>query len=124
MQEEYFKKTELSVLFNNTLKSNPDKKDFLIKLWGEIKALSPVSTNTDSKKSEKCQSCKMKRQCEMLEDVTKFFEKYHNIQDTDEYWHNVVTESADIIRKYDHRFAKAIVHDILDELDKVSRSTF
>lgn len=119
MKEEYFKKTELSVLFNNALKSNPDKKDFLIKLWGEIKAL-----NADKNKTDQCQSCKMKSQCEMLADVTKFFEKYHNIQDTDEYWHNVVTESADIIQKYDHRFAKAIIHDILDELDKVSRNVF
>lgn len=123
MQEEYFKKTELSALFTNALKANPTQKEFLIKLWGDIKALNPVSAEpSGSKNSEKCGKCKLKQQCDMIDDVKKLFEDYHDIKEEDAYWHNLVTSSTDLIGKYErHRFIEGMVQCVMNELDKVSR---
>ena len=94
MRYAYYSKNTLAILFNETLKQNPDKKEFLMALWQNIK-------DSASECDEKCENCKAANHCMMIGDAWGLYKKYHSTQDTDQYWSDVVHESERIMKKYD-----------------------
>lgn len=115
MQYAYYSKNTLAILFNETLKQNPDKKEFLMALWQNIK-------DSASECDEKCENCIAANHCMMIGDAWGLYKKYHSTQDTDQYWSDVVHESERIYEKYKkHRFAKKMLADVLEELSECEK---
>lgn len=64
----------------------------------------------------------LKRYYDMFTDSWRFFKKYSEVKDTDEYWEAVVNESSTISRKYGE--CKIIINLVLaalTELEKISK---
>lgn len=115
MRYAYYSKNTLAILFNETLKQNPDKKEFLMALWQNIK-------DSASECDEKCENCKAANHCMMIGDAWGLYKKYHATQDTDQYWSDVVHESERIMKKYEsHRFARKMLADVLEELSECEK---
>ena len=56
----------------------------------------------------------------MFTDAWKFYKKYADVQQSDEYWESVVDESGQIAKKYDnHKFAIALLLAVIDELERI-----
>lgn len=117
MQEQYFKKSVLAVLFNETLKRNPDKREFLMELWTNIKSL-----GDNNEVCADCSECKMQDRCTMLSAASELFRRHHSIKGTDEYWHDLVLESGNICESNgNHRFVKNLVQAVIEELSETQR---
>lgn len=115
MQNVYYSKNALAILFNATLKQNPDKKDFLMSLWQNIK-------DSADECDEKCENCKDSERCAMIGDAWSLYRKYHSTKEEDKYWSDVVHESERIYQKYGkHRFARKMLADVLEELSECER---
>lgn len=122
MQEEYFKKTDMSELFKEVLKQNPEQKQFLINLWSNIKALPSVKPEKHSCQRN-CDSCLLKEQCDMFDKAKLLFEHYSAIQETDAYWSDFVRNSTRYAKKYkDHRFARILAQAVLEEISETAKS--
>lgn len=110
MQNTYFSKNALSILFNETLKQNPDKKDFLMSLWKNIK-------DSTSECGGKCEECKFSNKCTAIGDAWEMYKRFHEVQETDDYWTEVVKASRTIMKKHgDSKFASKLVRIVLEEL--------
>ena len=115
MSEQYFKKSTLAVLFTETLKQHPDKKDFLMELWASIKSF------PEDKDCGECEKCEAHDQCRILEDTRMLFRKYHVVMEQDNYWSSLVRESGEVIKRGEEsRFSKDMVHAVLEELSNIS----
>ena len=58
----------------------------------------------------------------MFTDAWKFYKKYADVQQSDEYWEAVVGESGQIAKKYDNaKLAVALLLAAIDELERKSR---
>lgn len=110
MQNTYFSKNALSILFNETLKQNPDKKDFLMSLWKNIK-------DSTSECGGKCEDCIVSDKCTAIGDAWEMYRRFHEVQDSDDYWTEVVKASRTIMKKHgDSKFASKLVRTVLEEL--------
>lgn len=58
-------------------------------------------------------------------DVWNYHKKFADIQESDEYWDNVVKFAGEVYRKYEDKpegeFAKQLVLCVVDELDRTYR---
>lgn len=58
----------------------------------------------------------------MFTDAWKFYKKYADVQQSDEYWESVVDESGQIAKKYDNeKLAIALLLAAIDELERKSK---
>ena len=58
----------------------------------------------------------------MFTDAWKFYKKYADVQQSDEYWEAVVDESGQIAKKYDNaKLAIALILAAIDELERKSK---
>lgn len=58
----------------------------------------------------------------LFTDCWRFYKKYADVQDTDEYWENVVDESGELSKKYDNdKFAIALVLAVVDEFERKAK---
>ena len=58
----------------------------------------------------------------MFTDAWKFYKKYADVQQADEYWEAVVDESGQIAKKYDNaKLAIALILAAIDELERKSK---
>lgn len=58
----------------------------------------------------------------MFTDAWKFYKKYADVQQSDEYWEAVVDESGQIAKKYDNaKMAIALLLAAIDELERKSK---
>lgn len=52
----------------------------------------------------------------------KFFRKYSDVKDNDEYWENVVEESGEIVKGYENsRLSRDLILAALSELERISK---
>ena len=52
----------------------------------------------------------------------KFFRKYSDVKDNDEYWENVVEESGKIVKGYENsRLNRDLILAALSELERISK---
>ena len=52
----------------------------------------------------------------------KFFRKYSDVKDNDEYWENVVEESGKIVKGYENsRLSRDLILAALSELERISK---
>lgn len=65
---------------------------------------------------------KLKKVYGMFTDAWKFYKKYADVQQSDEYWESVVDESGQIAKKYDNaKLAIALLLAAIDELERKSK---
>ena len=58
----------------------------------------------------------------MFTDAWKFYKKYADVQQSDEYWESVVDEYGQIAKKYDNaKLAIALLLAAIDELERKSK---
>lgn len=58
----------------------------------------------------------------MFTDAWKFYKKYADVQQSDEYWEAVVDESGQLVKKYDNaKLAIALLLAAIDELERKSK---
>ena len=58
----------------------------------------------------------------MFTDAWRFYKKYADVQQSDEYWEAVVDESGQIAKKYDNaKLAIALLLAAIDELERKSK---
>lgn len=58
----------------------------------------------------------------MFTDAWKFYKKYVDVQQSDEYWEAVVDESGQIAKKYDNaKLAIALILAAIEELERKSK---
>ena len=58
----------------------------------------------------------------MFTDAWKFYKKYADVQQSNEYWEAVVDESGQIAKKYDNaKLAIALILAAIDELERKSK---
>ena len=58
----------------------------------------------------------------MFTDCWRFYKKYADVQQSDEYWESVVDESGQIAKKYDNaKLAIALLLAAIDELERKSK---
>lgn len=58
----------------------------------------------------------------MFTDAWKFYKKYADVQQSDEYWEAVVDESGQIAKKYGNaKFAIALILAAVEELERKSK---
>ena len=58
----------------------------------------------------------------MFTDAWKFYKKYADVQQSDEYWESVLDESRQIAKKYDNaKLAIALLLAAIDELERKSK---
>ena len=58
----------------------------------------------------------------MFTDAWKFYKKYADVQQSDEYWEAVVDESGQLAKKYDNaKLAIALLLAAIDELERKSK---
>lgn len=58
----------------------------------------------------------------MFTDAWKFYKKYADVQQSDEYWEAIVDESRQIAKKYDNaKLAIALLLATIDELERKSK---
>lgn len=58
----------------------------------------------------------------MFTDAWKFYKKYADVQQSDEYWDAVVDESGQIAKRYDNaKLAIALLLAAIDELERKSK---
>lgn len=58
----------------------------------------------------------------MFTDAWKFYKKYADVQQSDEYWESVVDESGQIAKKYDNaKLAIALILAAVEELERKSK---
>lgn len=62
---------------------------------------------------------KLKRYYDMFTDSWRFFKKYSDVKDTDEYWEAVVNETHEISKKYGE--CKIIINLVLAALTELER---
>lgn len=56
----------------------------------------------------------------MYTDSWKFFKKYSDVQETDEYWQSVVSESTAISKKYgEHKLIVSLLVATIGELERI-----
>lgn len=61
----------------------------------------------------------LKRIYGLFTDCWRYFKKYVDVQDTDEFWESVVNESSEISKKYNNdKFAIALVLAVVDEFER------
>lgn len=59
----------------------------------------------------------------MFTDAWKFYKKYADVQQSDEYWDAVVSESGQIAKKYDNaKLAIALLLAAINELERKSKA--
>lgn len=62
----------------------------------------------------------LKRVYEEFTTVWRFFKKYSDVKDTDEFWEQVVNESNEISKKYGEcKFVISLVLAVVDELERI-----
>lgn len=62
----------------------------------------------------------LKRKYDMFTDCWRLFKKYADVQDNDEYWEAVVSESSAISKKYNEcKFIRNLVLAVITELERV-----
>lgn len=58
-------------------------------------------------------------------DVWNYHKKFADIQESDEYWDDVVETAGEVYRKYEgkpeHEFAKSLILNVVDELEGIYR---
>lgn len=57
----------------------------------------------------------------IYKDVWNFHKKYSDVQTTDKYWDDVINESNELGRKYNSRFASALIIAVLEELEQICK---
>lgn len=58
----------------------------------------------------------------MYTDSWKFFKKHSDVQETDEYWEQVVEESTAISKKYgEHKLIVSLLVATIDELERICK---
>lgn len=58
----------------------------------------------------------------MFTDAWKFYKKYADVQQSDEYWESVVDKSEQIAKKYDNaKLAIALILAAIEELERKSK---
>lgn len=61
----------------------------------------------------------LKRVYGMFTDAWKFYKKYVDVQDTDEFWESVVNESSEISKKYNNdKLAISLVLAVVGEFER------
>lgn len=57
---------------------------------------------------------------DMFQDIWNFLKKYHDIEDTEEYWEKVVKESAAICAKHNNysEYCSQIIMATVEELER------
>lgn len=63
----------------------------------------------------------LKKVYDMFTDTWRFYKKNADIENTDKYWENVIAESEQISKKYNSKFANALILAVLDELERKSK---
>ncbi len=64
----------------------------------------------------------LKRIYNLFTDCWRFYKKYADVKDTDEFWESVVDESGELPRKYNNdKFAIALVLAVIDELERKAK---
>lgn len=64
----------------------------------------------------------LKRIYNLFTDCWRFFKKYADVQDTDEYWENAVSESNELSKKYNNdKFAIALVLAVIDKFEREAK---
>lgn len=63
----------------------------------------------------------LRQHYEIITDCWKLMKKYHNPDDTDEYWEALIREGQKIYEKYKTEYAKREVLNVIEELDGKSR---
>lgn len=64
----------------------------------------------------------LKKVWEMFTDAWKFYKKYADVKQSDEYWETVVDESRQIAKKYNAKLATALLLAAIDELERKSKA--
>lgn len=64
----------------------------------------------------------LKRIYNLFTDCWRFFKKYSEVKDTDEYWEAVVDESGELSKKYNNdKFAIALVLAVIDKFEREAK---
>ena len=64
----------------------------------------------------------LKRVYNLFTDVWRFYKKYSDVKDTDEYWEEAVDESSALSKKYGEcKLAIALVLAVIDELERKAK---
>lgn len=64
----------------------------------------------------------LKRIYNLFTDCWRYYKKYADVQDTDQYWESVVDESGELSKKYDNdKFAIALVLAVVDEFERKAK---
>lgn len=64
----------------------------------------------------------LKRIYNLFTDCWRFFKKYSEVKDTDEYWEAVVDESSKLSKKYNNdKFAIALVLAVIDKFEREAK---
>lgn len=68
----------------------------------------------------KCSDEELKRVYDEFTTVWRFYKKYADVKDNDEYWEQVVSESSTISKKYNEsKFIIDLVLAVITELERV-----
>lgn len=66
----------------------------------------------------------LKRVYGMFTDAWKFYKKYANVQQSDEYWEDAIRESTQIVDKYDNaKLAISLMLATIDELERKGKNS-
>jgi len=64
----------------------------------------------------------LRRIYNLFTDCWRFFKKYSEVKDTDEYWEAVVDESGELSKKYNNdKFAIALVLAVIDKFEREAK---
>lgn len=55
-------------------------------------------------------------------EVWTLFKKYYEVQQSDEYWENLIAAAGEIDRKYNCRLCRDLLIAVLNELDRKGRA--
>ena len=119
----YFKKSELSILFHEMSKKYPDKYDFLMMMWNNVKALHVENEVVERHCKGMCDKCVVAVLCKTLNECKNVLEKYREVQETDQYWSDLVHETATLLERHkDSETAKTLVRSALEDLSEFSKT--
>ncbi len=61
----------------------------------------------------------LRRIYNLFTDCWRFYKKYVDVKDTDEFWESVIAESGELSKKYDNdRFAIELMAAVIKKLDR------
>ena len=64
----------------------------------------------------------LKQHHDIIQDAWQLFKSHSDIQDTDEYWEQLVNEATAIYEKHKTQFAKDLMIAVLNELERMRGS--